>query len=185
MSPERIEILDKLGFVWDAKTVKATKNSLHTSAWRGRFEELVKFGKQHNGSLHVPSSTPLGHWVITQRADFNRMQRGEPSAMTEERLEALNSIQFDWRSRYQMLWEERIEELREYKKKFGTTIVPLSYKDNPKLANWVSTQRKNYNLLKEGKPSAMTSERIKQLDDMGFVWNRWEYEFERATKNDC
>jgi len=41
-----------------------------------------------------------------------------------------------------------------------------------KLGNWVSTQRNLYKLkVKEGQTNALTEERIKRLDKIGFVWN--------------
>jgi len=39
------------------------------------------------------------------------------------------------------------------------------------LGQWVSRQRRHYRLLREGKPSTMTQERIQQLERVGFVWN--------------
>lgn len=35
---------------------------------------------------------------------------------------------------------------------------------------WVEHQRRQYRLLKEGKKSSMTDERIQQLEDLGFEW---------------
>ena len=39
------------------------------------------------------------------------------------------------------------------------------------LGIWTSTQRTNYRLLKEGKTSPMTDDRIRKLESIGFCWS--------------
>ena len=56
--------------------------------------------------------------------------------------------------------------LLEFKVQFGHCIVPQQYTANPKLGTWVSTQRRNYKLQKEGKLSPMTDGRIRQLESL-------------------
>lgn len=56
----------------------------------------------------------------------------------------------------------------------GNCIVPRGYPLDPRLANWVATQRKEYKLLQDGKQSNMTPERIGLLEDLGFAWNAQE-----------
>ena len=62
---------------------------------------------------------------------------------------------------------EMYDRLINYKKHHGSTCVPHSYKADPKLGLWVSTQRANYNTNK----SRLTADRIAQLNTIGFVWN--------------
>jgi hypothetical protein len=47
-----------------------------------------------------------------------------------------------------------------YKKKHNHTRVPIGWKEDPKLAKWVSTQRGNCN----------DKDRIDLLNDIGFEW---------------
>lgn len=54
---------------------------------------------------------------------------------------------------------------------FSHTLVPKVYDDNKKLSSWVYRQRRQYSLLQAGKPSPLTEERIKKLEEAGFVWN--------------
>jgi len=56
-------------------------------------------------------------------------------------------------------WNERIEQRREFKAQFGHCLVPQEYSTN--LGPWVTTQRHDYKLYSEGKPSSMTAERIR------------------------
>eukprot|EP00751_Fragilariopsis_kerguelensis_P042176 CAMPEP_0171015232 /NCGR_PEP_ID=MMETSP0736-20130129/25780_1 /TAXON_ID=186038 /ORGANISM="Fragilariopsis kerguelensis, Strain L26-C5" /LENGTH=242 /DNA_ID=CAMNT_0011449969 /DNA_START=1 /DNA_END=726 /DNA_ORIENTATION=- len=62
-------------------------------------------------------------------------------------------------------WKEKYQQLIAYKKKYRNTNVPRSYTVDPLLAKWINHQRDNY------KNDALSNERIKQLNDIGFVWN--------------
>jgi Helicase associated domain len=71
-------------------------------------------------------------------------------------------------------WQERFEELLKFRKDEGHCLVPHTYPSNPALARWVKRQRYQYKLLQEGKPSSITHDRIKILEDIGFVWDSHE-----------
>jgi len=68
------------------------------------------------------------------------------------------------------LWNKRLEELKRYKETHGNCDVPRRYAQNPKLANWVQTQRTQCNLLLKGGSSYLTKERIDQLNEIDFDW---------------
>ena len=68
-------------------------------------------------------------------------------------------------------WMLMLQELIEYKKQTGNTIVPRGYAPNPRLSSWVAEQRKQFKLYQDGKPSNITAQRIEHLDAIGFVWN--------------
>ena len=89
--------------------------------------------------------------------------------MTAERFRALDGIGFVWNAK-DASWKERFQQLREYKAQFTNCLVPIKYAANPKLGKWVSTQRTQYKLYQEGKPSSMTAERIQKLESVGFKW---------------
>eukprot|EP00934_Nitzschia_sp_Nitz4_P007680 Nitzschia sp. Nitz4//scaffold45_size130396//97951//99093//NITZ4_003465-RA/size130396-processed-gene-0.226-mRNA-1//-1//CDS//3329552446//7670//frame0 len=76
-------------------------------------------------------------------------------------------------------WDEAFEELLEFRKKRGNCQVPHGFKENPSLSRWVKRQRYQYKLLKEGKPSTMTEERIERLENVGFVWDSHNTTWER------
>ena len=67
------------------------------------------------------------------------------------------------------IWSMRFQQLCKFKEQFGHYLVPKQYADNPKLRQWVSTQRKNYRLHREGKPSPMTEKNIRELESVGSV----------------
>ena len=57
------------------------------------------------------------------------------------------------------------EALAEFRKAHGHCNVPKRWSENPKLANWVYTQRQ---YRKKGK---LNRSRTKRLDKIGFQWN--------------
>ena len=80
----------------------------------------------------------------------------------------LEGIGFEWN--VHVPWEKRFEELKEFKKRFKHCNVPQQWEENRELGRWVMTQRTQYRLLEQGKPSQMTEERIKLLEGIGFQW---------------
>jgi len=72
-------------------------------------------------------------------------------------------------------WNFHFEELCAFKEANGHCLVPHTYPEKPHLARWVKRQRRQYKLRLEGnKNSTMTKERIKILNDIGFVWDSHE-----------
>jgi hypothetical protein len=90
--------------------------------------------------------------------------------MSLPRVEALESLGFEWDS-HGTAWEDRLSELADYLKIYGHCNVPKRYSRNAKLGYWVSRQRTQYGLHLKGKPSAMTTYRIQELESLGFKWS--------------
>ena len=57
-------------------------------------------------------------------------------------------------------WIERYEELKHIRFKKGHCEVPSKYNDNPSLGEWVSNLRHQYKLIKEGKQSPLSADRV-------------------------
>lgn len=68
-------------------------------------------------------------------------------------------------------WSEKFSELCDYKDKMGHCLVPHTFHENLALARWVKRQRYQYKLMMDGKASTMTPDRVKALEDIGFVWD--------------
>ena len=68
------------------------------------------------------------------------------------------------------MYNLRFSQLTEFKQVNGNCRVPYKYKENQQLADWVRTQRSHYQRFIDGKPSPITKDRIKKLDDIGFTW---------------
>lgn len=90
MTPERIEALNSIGFVWDRLSTK----------WSQKFDELVGYKEVHGNCL-VPrcykENAELGRWINTQRVEYKKKQDGKRSALTRERIEKLEAVGFQWK----------------------------------------------------------------------------------------
>ena len=150
MSKKRIKLLESIGFVWDR----------HEEQWMKMYQKLVKYKKKH-GSTCVPATwkddQKLAWWVAQQRSDYSK------SKLSQNRMKLLKSIGFVWDPREEQ-WMEMYQRLVNYKKKYGHTCVPNKWKEDPKLANWVASQRSDYSKAK------ISHKRTELLKSIGFVW---------------
>lgn len=74
--------------------------------------------------------------------------------------------------KHQQRWEVMFRRLESYKEEHGDCCVPYKYKEDPSLALWVSTQRREYNQKSwYGNERSIYETRKKQLDSIGFVWD--------------
>ena len=89
MSDERVTALEDIGFVWDS----------HSAVWSERLQDLVDYKRVH-GHCNVPSryaeNRQLAIWVKRQRRQYKFYCEKQPSAMTEERINRLNAVGFEW-----------------------------------------------------------------------------------------
>jgi hypothetical protein len=162
MTLSRIQELESLGFEWDSRG----------TAWKDRLSELVDYRKI-DGHCNVPmnySENPqLGTWVSEQRKHYNLQVKGMKSHMTLSRIQALESLDFEWDC-YGAAWKDHLSGLADYRKEHGHCNVPQKYSENLQLGRWVSAQRSQYRLHLEGKPSPMTTFRIQELESLSFEW---------------
>jgi hypothetical protein len=87
LNDERILELNNMGFKLQVR---------QREPWEQRFEELKKHVKRH-GSCEVPKDTPLGVWILNQRSQFKLMLARKKTSLSQQRINSLNSIGFDWR----------------------------------------------------------------------------------------
>mmetsp|Transcript_17780 Transcript_17780/g.32138 ORF Transcript_17780/g.32138 Transcript_17780/m.32138 type:complete len:327 (+) Transcript_17780:115-1095(+) len=164
LSDERVDRLDRLGFVWD----------VHQWQWDQSYYELLQYKKDHNDTNVPMNYGPLGSWVFNQRAHYNNSyQKGKKSHMTPTRLELLRNIGFEFelgkkiRSAADERWQTRLDELKEYEEKWGTFSVKQNH--NPTLYNWCQHQRRCYRARLQGKKSPLNKEREDALQSVGFL----------------
>jgi hypothetical protein len=90
MTAFQIQKWESLGFEWDSLRV----------AFEDRLNELVDIPKIH-GHCNVPKkcsgNAKLASWVTTQRKQYMLHVKGKPSHMTLPRIQALESLRFDWK----------------------------------------------------------------------------------------
>jgi hypothetical protein len=80
--------------------------------------------------------------------------------MTLFHIKELESLGFEWRVCVTAPWEDRLNELANYRKIHGHCNVPEYYSENIKLGFWVSKQWQHYKLHRQGKKSLVTTLRI-------------------------
>jgi Helicase associated domain len=163
MPVERRQQLDELGFVWDARE----------ATWEDGFICLKAY-KEREGHCRVPdrhleNGFRLGQWVGAQR-----IHRDD---LSDEHRQRLNELGFVWEP-HKTDWEEGFRHLVIYKEREGHCRVPDRHmEDGFRLGQWVSHQR--------SKGDRMPVERRRQLDELGFVWNvldkNWEEGFRHLT----
>ena len=165
MTEERIWALESVSF--DSGTIKTDLASI----WGERFQQLREY-KVEFGDCLVPCrysvNHKLGHWVSNQHSNCRLYLEGKPSPMTAERFYDLENVGLEVGNSKTAIWSVRFQQLREFKVQFGHLLVPQQYAANHELGRWVSKQRHNCKLYLEGKPSAMSAERIRQLESVEF-----------------
>jgi hypothetical protein len=138
--------------------------------WNRHLEELAAFKKEH-GHCRVPvafkACPSLARWVVAQR--YAR-RKGRLSA---ERIRRLDKLGFAWDVMKQERWEAKYEALAAYRRAHGHCRVPVATGECPSLAHWVSMQRHSR------RAGTLSTERIRRLDKLDFVWDGWEEQWER------
>lgn len=117
----------------------------------------------------------LGQWCNNKR----NVKKGNSNySLTAERIKQLDEIGFIW-DVFQYNFDNNIKALKQYKERAGNCYVPVNHMEivngvDVKLGRWCSNIRKTIN----GEYSCMLSEEMKkQLNQLGFVWNLYDYKF--------
>ena len=130
--------------------------------WEENYAEAVKYYCQH-GDLNVPqkyttdSGVKLGQWIGNLK--FNARRGTIPA----DRLEKLQEIGFDWRSRSEKSFEKGFQELLIYNEKFGNYNVPMLYVTDGgfKLGDWLYRKKVDHQL------GRLPKERYRRLTEIG------------------
>ncbi|MDC0431447.1 helicase associated domain-containing protein [Paracoccaceae bacterium] len=158
LSPDEIERLDDLGFVWDPSK----------EDWEAGFSKLLKFFKREF-SCRVPQSHKeddywLGNWVAQQRCKKDKLSLNK--------IKRLDDLGFVW-DPFQEDWEQGFSAFQQFHKRERKSRVPARYKeDGYKLGTWVHYQRSQKNTL--------SPDQIKKLDALNFVWDPYKEDWEKG-----
>merc|ERR1712238_374409 len=102
---------------------------------------------------------------------YRDKKKGIENNLTQEQIDKLTSWNFTWSTGFvvppKKTWEERFQELLDYKSQNGHVKVPQLY---PVLGNWVHTQRQEVSHLKRGLTTRITVEQIEKLKSVGFIF---------------
>ena len=174
----QIDKLNEIDFIWNVKNQQ----------WDQRFIEVKEF-IETNGHSCIPSTPEyksLQGWCGTQRKLWKMKQQADSTtrcAITDEREERLNAINFDWQTTHEYVWQQRLQQLKAYKEENGHLNLG---KSDGVLGVWVETQRTEMRFKIDGHHAHLTDERINELERLGFVWSIrdavWEEKY-AAAKN--
>jgi len=158
LSKDQIKRLDDLGIIWNP----------HGSKWEVNFEALKKY-KERRGDCDVsrgcPENKKLAFWITNQRSAFIK------KTLSTDRIKRLEDLGFVWDT-FEMQLENRLEELKQYKEKYGDCNVPARWAENMQLGGWVAKQRRNF------EDGILGIDVIKRLEGLGFVWDQFESKWE-------
>jgi len=129
-------------------------------SWNKMFRRFVAYNGKHqttNVPIWYKEDPQLRAWISKQRTCRKN------NKISKYRMDLLDGIGFVWEIN-DTQWMEMYQRLITYKKRHTNTSVPQHYKDDPKLATWVDTQRQYY------RKKELSVERINYLESIGFVW---------------
>lgn len=123
---------------------------------------ILKRYKNEHGHCRVPSkykkNPEFGRWVEVQRL--------EEKKLPDWKKERLNALGFEWsndiRDSKERRWYAMYDKLEKFHKRFGHSLVPEYWSKDPKLAIWVSYQRRP--------KLPLSKEKISLLNQLAFQW---------------
>ena len=156
LEQDRIVRLESIGFVWNFKNE-------FVIAWQQKFNELQEFRDVYghcNITRNYLKNKQLATWVSEQRSQYKL------NILKPDRISKLESIGFVWnfKNEFVTAWEQKFDELKQFKNIYGHCNVPNGYFENKQLARWVIQQRTNY------KKNSLGLDRIAKLNELGFDW---------------
>ena len=148
----------KTGFPW--KFPKEPKEPTKPS-WDSFYMRLAEFQKLHGHcdmKLVLPLDEQLHRWAQEQR------NARQARTITPDQVARLDKVGFIWNT-HDLLWERMWNVLNDYKSAHGDTNVPKPYwQENPQLAIWVDSQRK------QRADGRLKKDRVERLKSLGFQW---------------
>lgn len=134
LSQEQQQRLNALQFRWQDK-------------WETGYQALAAFHKKHGHCMVTAKHIKLRTWVFFQR------QQEKLGKLPFDRKQRLTALGFMWRDDYraywQQVWEQHYIQLVAFKQQHGHCGVPYGYKQNKRLALWVSHQRLKWERIPE------------------------------------
>jgi len=140
-----------------------------------RILQLKAFKEKHG---HVRVTTKHDKSLAAFCANMRSARRGTGTGkfVTEDRIKALDELGFDWDKHKS--FEERLEELKAFKDKYGHVRVTMRH--DKSLAPFCAHMRSNRRGI--GTKMTITEDRIKALDELGFVWGEKHKSFDERVE---
>ena len=147
---------------------KFFENTLYkiTNSWNAMYDLLLEYMSEY-GHCNVSKNNDclkdkykgLGNWVSYNRYKYLN------DTLDKNSIDKLNNIGFVWNV-LDAVWFEKYNELVYYKEKHGHCNVSVNCEEDKPLLLWMYRQAHLKRINK------LSKDRVKLLDDIGFIWNR-------------
>ncbi|MCR4647187.1 MAG: Helicase associated domain protein [Oscillospiraceae bacterium] len=175
---ESFDVIDELA---GCRTLFEQLEGMLSASWDIMYSDAEKYYHEH-GTLEVPKSyrTDEGYslwsWLSVQR----RVRAGESNGiLTDEQIEKLDRLGMRWDASRDIAWDKYYSAALAYYHEMHN-LMPLQTYISPcgiRLGEWLVRLR---TLRKSGSNcSYLTPEHIAQLDEIGMVWDVYDFVFER------
>ena len=177
--PSGFELIDEMQ---DCRRLFEQLEASLDASWDMMYAQARDYFQTH-GHLDVPKryrtdgNLALGNWLQTQRA----VRRGTRfGVLTQEQIARLDAIGMVWQSAAESGWQNGYAHAKTYRETYGDLEVPARYAapDGFRLGSWIQNQRALYAgaMARRG----LTSAQIQSLNELGMIWSRVDYSFERG-----
>ena len=150
------------------------------TGWETYYEAAVQYREEY-GDLEVParyvtpSGLSLGSWLVTQR----RIYAGKiPGHLKEEQIEKLRKLEIRWESYSDTQWEQYFSQAADYYARNGNLDVKTDYVTEKgfRLGMWLNHIRQ----YRVNGSRVLSGQRQRQLEQIGMIWDRFVYRWERG-----
>ena len=150
------------------------------TGWDAYWEAAARYREEY-GHLEVPAryvtpeGLPLGNWLVTQR----RIYAGKiPGRLKEEQIRKLNKLGIRWENYSDRQWEQYFSQAAAYYARNGNLDVRTDYVTEKgfRLGMWLNHIRQ-YRL---NGSRVLSGQRQRQLEQIGMIWDRFAYRWERG-----
>lgn len=180
MRKDRIEKLERIGFLWDGRIVK---QKAQKEQWDKIFALAESYYKE-NGNLRMPryfiiDGVDVGTWLTNLKGGYNGKNRRK---LSKYQISKLESIGIEWDYDYlDDLWNKMYNCAESYFAIYGNIFIPQGYEyEGLPIGNWIHDQTQFY---KKGK---LSQDRIDKLNALGVRWNpqkdKWNTYYKYAQK---
>lgn len=152
-----------------------------TASWDLMYKCAKKYYEE-NGNLEVPAryfsedGYSLGCWIYNQRS----IRKGQmPGTLSDNQINKLDKIGMRWELRTDFNWNKNYGAALDYFKTFGNLDVSSRYitKSGIHLGEWLSNLRTWESSGVHSK--YLTPERKKELEEIGMIWSKLDYYWEK------
>ena len=135
-----------------------------------KMELLTKYYYE-NGNINTCRDLYFGvnlfEWLQGKKKKYSK------GKLSNKEIDFFNSLGIKWNI-YEDSWDNYFQLAKEYYMEFGNLLIPTNYTLYPSinLGIWISTRRNDY------KQKKLSSERIKKLNEIGMIWNAYDYNWQ-------